>query len=93
MPLNYNQQIMSTKNSRRSDFFLVTSCSLKSSSPYTDLSYTLHTPLWRRRTPQRPEERTPRPQPAKDQTEINRAWMDNPQTGRVESVFIAFICF
>lgn len=62
MPLNYDQQIMSTKYSKRPDFFLVTSYSpSKSSSPYTGLSYPLHTPLWPRRIPEDQKRGPPSP--------------------------------
>lgn len=75
MPLNYDQQIMSTKYSKRPDFFLVTSYSpSKSSSPYTGLSSpsTPHcgqgeSPKTRREDPQAPASEGPdRNQPGLD---------------------------
>lgn len=74
MPLNSDQQIIGTKYSKRPDFFLASYSPSKSSSPYTGLSYTLHThcgqgesPKTRREDPQAPASEGPdRNQPGLD---------------------------
>lgn len=80
---------VSFKVSRRSDLFLVTSCSSKKlSSLYMVCPTQFHTPLAVENL-QGPEEGNP--QSAKDQTEINWIGMGNPQNGIAESAFAAFV--
>ena len=91
--LSLSQQTMSSKDSGRSDFFLVTSCSPKKpSSPSPALAYSLHTLLLQKRIPEDQKKGSPELQPSKDHTD--QLGLDGGCLHqRTERAFTAFSCF